>query len=161
MKISSSAVFSALITIALFVVIPQVLIRLLPSSVLTQFEASGLDLQSFVIQSSILGIVIAAITLSKGIVKKTSITYLILDVVANTVALAFLLIVVGIGNVGNLGLTSFNIKQENASVNIILNLQIFIWITIGLVTLRVINSIVEFGEARAETGKMMDKIPKF
>jgi hypothetical protein len=118
---------------------------------LSQLESAGFSLQSFATQMAMLGFVIASVTLVKGIVERTSITYLILDVVENIVALIFTFFVIGIGNVGNLGLTDFSIVQGNLTANIALDIRVFLWVTIVIVGLRVVSSIVEFKEAKTET----------
>lgn len=98
-----------------------------------------------------LGFVVAAVTLVKGIVERTSIAYLILDIVENIVALIFTFFVIGVGNIGNLGLTSFNVVQGNLTANISLDIRFFLWVTMGIVGFRVVSSIVEFNEAKTET----------
>ena len=118
---------------------------------LNQLELAGFSLQSFVVQMAMLGFVVAAVTLVKGIVERTSIAYLILDIVENIVALIFTFFVIGVGNIGNLGLTSFNVVQGNLTANISLDIRFFLWVTMGIVGFRVVSSIVEFNEAKTET----------
>lgn len=150
MKVRQSAVVSAFATILILVVLPFVVLRLLPDEMLSQLESSGFSLQSFVVQMAMLGFIVAAITLVKGIFERTSITYLILDVLENIVSLIFTFFIIGVGNIGNLGFTSFRIVQGNLTANIILDIRFFLWVAMVVVGLRVVSSIVEFNEEKTE-----------
>jgi hypothetical protein len=154
MHLEKGAVFSSIIVFFLLVVAPIVAIMYMPPALSTQLEASGLNFRSFITQTIILGLLIAFITLGKGIVDKASLIHLILDIAGNTVSLVFALLVIGIGNISNLGLASFKIQQSKVILNINLDLRIFLILSICVVVLNVIRSIFEFNEAKkiAKTG---------
>jgi hypothetical protein len=110
----------------------------------------GFDVQGLATETAILGLVISAIALAKAIVENTSIAYLILDVSSNIIFLAFTLLVVGVGNIGNLGYSSFSLKQGKLTTEIMLDLRVFIYLTMGVVAVSVLQSVARFREARAE-----------
>jgi hypothetical protein len=151
LKVEKGAVFSSLIVILLLVVLPIVAIRYMPTELVTQLEAAGFNVNSFITQTVMLGLFVATITLLKGVIDKSSLIYLILDIAGNTVSLAFALLVIGIGNISSLGLTSFKIQQAKIILYISLDLRIFLWLSIGVVVLGVIRSILKFNEAKTET----------
>jgi len=143
-------VAGALMTFIVLVALPLAAIRLLPGQTLNQFSDMGLDVQGLATETAILGLVISAIALAKAIVENTSIAYLILDVSSNIIFLAFTLLVVGVGNIGNLGYSSFSLKQGKLTTEIMLDLRVFIYLTMGVVAVSVLQSVARFREARAE-----------
>jgi hypothetical protein len=150
MDVRWGEVTGALLTLLIMVALPLVAINYLPAQILEQLSATGLDVRSLAMQTAMLGLVVSAIALAKAVVATTSITYLILDVSVNVFTLAFALLIVGVGNIGSLGLSSFSLKQGKVATDIAIDLRIFIYLTIGAVTLSVLQSIVRFREARAE-----------
>ena len=150
MKIRWGEGAGALVTCLVLVALPLAAIRLLPAQTLDQLSATGLDVQGLATQTAMLGLVVSAIALAKAIVDRTSIAYLILDVSSNIVSLAFALLVVGVGNIGSLGYSSFNLKQGKVTTEIVLDLRVFIYLTLGVVAVSVLQSIAKFREARAE-----------
>jgi hypothetical protein len=144
---------SALLTFLILVVLPLAAIRLIPLQTLDQLAATGLDVQSLATQTALLGLVVSAISLAKAITASTSIAYLILDVSSNLVSLVFALLIVGVGNIGSLGYSSFKLTQEKVTTEILLDLRVFIWLTIGVVALNVLQALVKFREASAEEEK--------
>lgn len=150
MAVRWGEVAGALMTFIVLVALPLAAIRLLPGQTLTQFSDMGFDVQGLAIETAILGLVISAIAFAKAIVGKTSIAYLILDVSSNIIFLAFTLLVVGVGNIGNLGYSSFSLKQGKLTTEIMLDLRVFIYLTIGVVAVSVLQSVARFREARAE-----------
>jgi hypothetical protein len=143
-------VAGALMTFIVLVALPLAAIRLLPEQTLNQFSDMGFDVQGLATETAILGLVISAIALAKAIVENTSIAYLILDVSSNIIFLAFTLLVVGVGNIGNLGYSSFSLKQGKLTTEIMLDLRVFIYLTMGVVAVSVLQSVARFREARAE-----------
>lgn len=150
MEVRWGEVAGALLTFIVLVALPLAAINYLPAQTLEQLSATGLDIQSLATQTAMLGLVVSAIALAKAVVATTSIAYLLLDVSGNVVTLAFALLIVGVGSIGSLGLSSFSLKQGKVATEIALDLRIFIYLTVGAVALSVIQSIVRFREARAE-----------
>ena len=150
MTIRWGEVAGAFLTLIVLVALPLAAINYLPARTLEQLSASGIDLPSLAMQTAILGIILSAIALAKAVVPTKSVTYLILDISINVVTLAFALLVVGVGNIGSLGLSGFSLKQGKTTTEITIDLRIFIYLTLGAVTLSVIQSIVRFREARIE-----------
>lgn len=150
MAVRWGEVAGALMTFIVLVALPLAAIRLLPEQTLNQFSDMGFDVQGLATETAILGLVISAIALAKAIVENTSIAYLILDVSSNIIFLAFTLLVVGVGNIGNLGYSSFSLKQGKLTTEIMLDLRVFIYLTMGVVAVSVLQSVARFREARAE-----------
>jgi uncharacterized membrane protein YuzA (DUF378 family) len=63
----------------------------------------------------------------------------------------FALLIVGAGNIGSLGYSSLNLSEGKQTAEITLDLRAFIYISLGTVALRILQSVVRFREARAET----------
>ncbi len=150
MAVRWGEVAGALFTFLLLVALPLAAIRLLPAQTLDQLTATGLDIPSLATQAALLGLVISAIALAKAITERTSIAYLILDISSNLVSLAFALLIVGVGNIGSLGYSSFKFTQGKVTTEILLDLRVFIWLTVGVVALSVLQAVAKFREARAE-----------
>ena len=150
MAVRWGEVAGALVTFLVLVALPLGAIQFIPSATVSQLEATGLNLQSLVTQTAMLGLVVSALALVKALVARTSITYLIVDISSNIVSLAFALLVVGVGNVGNLGYSSFSLKQTKLTTEILLDLRVFIWLTVAVIGLSVLQSIARYREAKRE-----------
>jgi hypothetical protein len=146
-------VAGALFTFVVLVVLPLGGIRFLPTQILDKLSATGLNIQNLATETAVLGLVISAIALAKAIAAKTSVYYLVLDISSNIVSLAFALLVVGVGNVSSLGYSSFKLTQGKLTTEIVLDLRVFIWITVGVVALSVFQSVANFREAKEEAGQ--------
>lgn len=143
-------VAGALFTFLVLVALPLATIRFLPVQTLDQLSAMGLDVPGLATQTALLGLIISAIALVKAIIMRTSIAYLILDISSNVVSLAFALLVVGVGNIGSLGYSNFRFTQGKVTTEILLDLRFFIWLTVGVVALSVLQSVAKFREDRGE-----------
>lgn len=146
----SSAVIKAVLAFLVFVVLPLAGLRYLPKGLQDQLQSSGFDTQSFAIETATIGIVVTVITLIKGIIDPTSVTYLIVSLVSSGLSLIFTLIILGIGSISNLGLTSFNVVTNQVETYIKLDLRVFIWIMIGVVFFQMAQTYFEWQEAKAE-----------
>jgi hypothetical protein len=145
-----SEVAGALLTFLVLVALPLAAIRLIPAQTLDQLTATGLDIPSLATQTALFGLVISAIALVKAMIARTSIAYFLLDVSSNLVSLVFALLIVGMGNIGSLGYSSFKFTQGKVTTEILMDLRVFIWLTVGVVSLSVLQSVAKFREARAE-----------
>ena len=149
----------ALLSFIVFVAFPLIAIRFIPAQTLNHFTSAGFDVQSLLTQLALYGLVISTIALAKVFTKKTSLTYLILDVSSNLVSLIFALLIIGVGNIGSLGLSNFRIVQGKVTAEILLDLRVFIWLTLGVVTISVLQSIAKFREAKAEENTINQSNP--
>ena len=149
MKIRWGEAAGALVTLTVFIALPVAALRYLPPETLIQLEKTGLDIKGFVNQMVIMGLILTALTLGKALAAKFSVEYLILDVSLIVASIAFTLLIVGAGNIGSLGYTSFNLNEGNLAMEITLDLRAFIYISLGIVALRILQSVLSFREARA------------
>jgi hypothetical protein len=151
MKIRWGEATGALLTLIAFVALPLAAQRYLPPQTLLQLEETGLDTQGFVNQMVMLGLVFTALTVGRALAAKSSVEYLILDVSSIVAGLVFTLLIVGAGDIGSLGYSSLSLSEGKQATEITLDLRAFIYISLGTVALRILQSVVRFREARAET----------
>lgn len=144
------SVISALITLIIFVGVPYMLPQYLPPNITDMASEAGIDLPSFLNQIMVLGGVTAAITLVKGFVDKTGGIYLLASIAQNVSALAFTVVFLGIGNYASLGLTEYTMAMDGAVSHITMDLRVFIYLTVGVVCLRIVQSYFEWNEAKVE-----------
>jgi hypothetical protein len=153
MNVRWGEVAGALFTFLILVALPLAAVNYLPAQTLEQLSATGLNIQSLATEMAMLGLVVSAIALAKAVADRTSVAYLLLDISSNIISLVFALLVVGVGNIASLGLSSFSLQQGKVTTEIILDLRIFIYITICVVTFSVLQSIAKFREARSEANQ--------
>ena len=146
----SSTVIKAIFAFLVFVVLPLAGVRYLPKELQDQLQSTGFDTQSFAIETATIGIVVTVIILIKGIVDPTSVTYLIVSLVSSGLSLIFTLIVLGVGSISNLGMTSFKVVANQMETYIKLDLRIFIWIMMGVVLFQMAQAYFEWHEAKTE-----------
>ncbi len=151
MAIRWGEIAGALLTFLVFVALPLVAINNLPIQIIDQLSSTGLDIRAIATEMAMLGLVVSAMALVKSMISSTSITYLVLDVSLNAVTVAFALLVIGAGNIGSFGLSTFSLKQGKVAAEITIDLRIFIWLTLGTVILSIVQSVARFREARAKS----------
>jgi hypothetical protein len=145
-----NAVISTIITLILFVGIPYILPSYIPPYLIAQIEQSGFDLASFIDQIMIIGALTATMTLVGGLVSPTSLIALLIKVAQAGFSLVLIAIFLGVGNIMNLGLAQFDVAMEGVQSNIILDLRVFVYVSIGTILLKVLQVYLEWKEARAE-----------
>ena len=145
----TSAIVKAMITLILLVGVPYMLPAYIPEDVAQLMAESGFELQGFLNQIMLIGVVTVALTLVKGFVGKASTISLVISVAQNLASLVFTVVLLGIGNVASLGLTSFTVAVENTTSYVVMDLRAFIYFTVLIVGLRVAEAYLEWGEARA------------
>jgi len=142
------AVAAALITLILFVGVPYVLPSIIPADIAELLAQSGVDIQEVIKQIMILGAFTAALTLVKGFIGKASRVSLLISVALNVASLVFMVALLGVGDLGSLGLTSFTVTAEGTTSHIVMDLRAFIYFTVIIVGLRVVESYMEWSDAR-------------
>ena len=90
------------------------------------------------------------IILIKGIVDPSSVTYLLVSLISSGLSLIFTLIVLGVGSISNLGLTSFKVVANQIETYIKLDLRVFIWIMMGVVLFQMAQAYFEWQEFKTE-----------
>ena len=149
----TSAILSALFTLAIFVGLPMGVLYLLPADLTAQLSQVGFSVQGLLNQTVIIGVVIAAITIVKGFIDDKTITYLLLSLASNSITLLFTFIVLGLGNVGSMGLTTVNLNIQNAETTVVMDMRLLLQVAVLTVVLRMIQAVFEWREARAEAAQ--------
>ncbi len=144
------AVFSAAITLILFVGIPYYLPSYIPADLAAQIEQSGFSIASFTNQIMIIGAVTAGFTLVGGFVDPKSVIALIVKIAQAGSSLIFLVLLLGAGNIASLGYTEFEIAMQGATTSIAMDLRVFVYISIATILLKVVQVYLEWNEARIE-----------
>jgi hypothetical protein len=152
-KVRRKEVAGAVFTFLVLVALPIVCINYVPTQTIDQLYSTGLDIRGLVTQTAMLGLVVSAMALAKAIADKASPTYLILDIISNMISLVFALLVVGVGNIANLGHSSFSLVQGKVTTEIVLDLRVFIYFTVAIVAFSVMQSVAKYREARAEANQ--------
>lgn len=144
----TSAVISAVMYLIVFVVLPLYAPSLVPIELEGILAASGFDLAAFTQQISMIGGVVAVVTLVKGFVEPSSPLYLAASLASSLVMLVFTLITLSLGDISGLGFTTVNMTIEGGVNTVVLDMRFFVQIAALTVGLQVINSILDFIEAR-------------
>lgn len=142
------AVVGALLTLILFVVIPYTITPYIPPYISQLIAQSELDLQGLLNQIMIIGVVSAALTLVKGFLSEASMVSLIVSVAQNVASLVFTAMLLGIGDIGSLGVAYFTFKVDSTTSHVAMNLRVFIVVVMLIVGLRVVEAYLVWDEAR-------------
>jgi len=153
MSRKTGAVISAVITLAIFVVLPLYLPDLLPPDMMLMVSNMGFDLEGLLSQIATIGVVMALITLLKGFVERTSVAYLILSAGSSIVTLMIIIQSVGLGDMQNMGVTTISLEVEGGVNTAVIDMRLFVQLAIALVALQILQSILEFRDARVEEGR--------
>ena len=153
MSRKTGAVISAVITLAIFVVLPLYLPDLLPPDMMLMVSNMGFDLEGLLSQIATIGVVMALITLLKGFVERTSVAYLILSAGSSIVTLMIIIQSVGLGDMQSMGVTTISLEVEGGVNTAVIDMRLFVQLAIALVALQILQSILEFRDARVEEGR--------
>ena len=153
MSRKTGAVISAVITLAIFVVLPLYLPDLLPPDMMLMVSNMGFDLEGLLGQIATIGVIMALITLLKGFVERTSVAYLILSAGSSIVTLMIIIQSVGLGDMQNMGVTTISLEVEGGVNTAVIDMRLFVQLAIALVALQILQSILEFRDARVEEGR--------
>jgi len=153
MSRKTGAVISAVITLAIFVVLPLYLPDLLPPDMMLMVSDMGFDLEGLLSQIATIGVVMALITLLKGFVERTSVAYLILSAGSSIVTLMIIIQSVGLGDMQSMGVTTISLEVEGGVNTAVIDMRLFVQLAIALVALQILQSILEFRDARVEEGR--------
>jgi len=149
----SNAILSALFTLVVFVGLPVGVICLLPADIAAQIGQLGFNVSSLLDQTIVIGVVVAAIIVLKGFVDEKSVGHLLLNLASNGITLLFTFIVLGLGNIGGMGLTTVNLSMENAEIMVMMDMRLLLQIAVLIVVLKVIQVVLEWREVRAEAAQ--------
>ena len=150
MSNKTGAIISAAITLVLFVGIPYLLPDYIPSDLAAQIEQSGFNLADFTNQVMMIGVVTAAFTLIGGFVNPTSVIALLVKIAQAGFSLVLIVVFLGAGNIASLGYTTFDVAMEGVQNSIVMDLRVFVYISIAAILLKIIHVYLEWNEARIE-----------
>jgi hypothetical protein len=144
------ALISAAITLILFVGVPYLLPSYITPELAEFLVESGINIDVVVSQIIVIGLIAAALTLLKGFVSPIGITYLFVAVAQNVFTLVFAVILLGVGNIAALGITEFTLPMQQVTNTIRMDLRVFIYLTFLTVGLKVLQTYLEWSEARKD-----------
>jgi len=144
------AIISTAITLILFVGIPYMAPTMIPEELLAQVEASGFNLSEVINQIMIIGAFTAALTLIGGFVDQTSVVSLLVKLAQTGTSLLFVLLLLGAGNLSSLGYVQFEVDLGEVTSSVAMDLSAFVYISVGVILLKVIQIFLEWREARIE-----------
>ena len=157
-KRTQNSIISAIFTLLIFVGLPFVLQRYIPTNFVLLLEQMGLDLQRIINQIMLIGVLAAVISLTKGFISETSILFLIISISRKILTIFIMIILLGAGNLTSLGLTTLNLEIENSKHTITLNYQLFLYITFLLVFLKVFQSYYDWSKMKKENNVHMSDV---
>ncbi len=149
----TSAIISAAITLIIFTVLPLYAPSLIPPEYVDMVAEFGIDIVQFTSEIAMIGGVITVLTLVKGFVEPSSVLYLLASIAMSGVTLFFTVVTVSLGRLdelANLGLTTITMEVQGTLNTMTLDFQVFIWITVATVTLKIIEAFLEFSDARKQ-----------
>jgi len=148
--VKAGAVVSAVLTLVLLTVVPLMAPSIIPPEMAEVISRTGFNLTGFLNQIAVIGVVSAALTLGKGLASERSPIYLLLSVASSGATLLFMLTTLSLGDTGNLGVTSISVDLGEVTSSITIDMSLFVEIAAISIVLKVIHSILEFREARAQ-----------
>ncbi|MCW3978137.1 MAG: hypothetical protein NWF12_00190, partial [Candidatus Bathyarchaeota archaeon] len=143
----------------IFTVLPLYAPSQIPPEFTELLAEAGISLTGFLNQIAMIGVVIAALTLAKGFVEVSSPVYLLASIGSSVVMLAFTVITLSFGDLGNLGVTTVAMDIEGAVNTAVVDLRFFLQLATLSVGLQIIHSFLEFTEARKEMGPAAPEHP--
>ena len=149
----TSAIISAAITLIIFTVLPLYAPSLIPPEYIDMVSELGIDIIQFANEIAMIGGVIAVLTLVKGFVQPSSVFYLLASVALSGVTLFFTIVTVSLGrfeDLANLGMTTITLEVPGALNTMTLDFRLFVWITAATVALKIVESFLEYADARKQ-----------
>lgn len=159
MRIRAGAIASAVITLAIFTVLPLALPVLLPPVLIDAISLMGFKLSSLLNEVAIMGVGLSAIALASGLVEKTSPAYPVFSAVSNVGWLIFSLLIIGLGQIGTLGITKLSFEVPGGVNTVVFDMQLFVYIAVTAVGLKITHSVLEFLAARSTARARIEERP--
>lgn len=144
------AVLDAILTLVTSALIPLMLPGMLPPDVMEAASYLPFKLTGLMNEIALIGVVMAALALSKGFVDEASPVHLGISTISKVLWLVLIFVVMGLGRIGNPGVTTFTMEMEGAVSTVVLDFRVFIYLTILTVLLKIAHSFLLFREARLE-----------
>lgn len=151
MRVKIRAVLSAILTFAVFVILPRVLPRLLPPELMAALSQMGFDLFDLLNETAFIGVALALLAAAKGAVEKASPLHPALTAASSAIWLVFSLMILGLGRIETYGVTEFSFEIDGGLNTVLLDMRLFVYIAVVSVGLKIVHSLLEFLDARAAT----------
>ena len=149
----TSALFSAIVSLLVFSIIPLYAPNILPLEVLDPLVEAGFDLVGFTYQIASLGVLASILTVIKGFSEESSYAYLGSSLASNGVTIYFTLTTLTLGDVSSLGVSEITMNIQGGSNTMILDMGIFVWFAMLTLGLQVLLNIFTFLDARKNSSK--------
>lgn len=148
MRRQIAAVVSGITVFTTFVLLPVLVLRYLPPDILQTIRSSGIQVQSNINHLVVIGVFLTLVTILKGFVEIGSLAYLVSGVISSGMTLLVTIIFLGWGKIHSLGMPSFTTRVEGATINVSMDMRVFIYVAFIVTILRVVKTILEWNEAR-------------
>jgi hypothetical protein len=93
-------------------------------------EQRGFELNNFTEQIMIIGLIMAVLTIFRGFSNPPSIITLFLNIKYTGFSLVLIVVFLGTGNIMSLGLTELEVAVEGVQSSLIMDLRVFVYISI-------------------------------
>lgn len=157
MSKKGGAIVSATITLIIFTVLPLYLPSLIPPQFESMISEVGIDLESFTSQIATMGVIIAGITLVKGFMEKSSIGYLLMSIGSSVITLFIIMDSISLGDPESLGIATISMEISGGVNTAIIDMRLFVQLAVVGVVLQIVQSILDFRDARKEIKKPISK----
>jgi len=81
------------------------------------------------------------------------VAYLLLNLASNGITLLFTFVVLGLGSIGSMGLTTVNLSMGNTEITVTTDMRLLLQIAVLLVALKMVQVVLEWREVRAEAAQ--------
>ena len=149
----NSALFSALVSLLTFAIIPLYAPSQLPIELFDPLIEAGFDIESFTYQIAAIGVLSSILTVIKGFADEDSYTYLFTALTGNGVSLYFTLATLTLGDINSLGVSTITMDIGGGSNTLTLDMSIFVWFAILTLVLQVLLNVLTFVDSRKSSSK--------
>lgn len=153
MNRKNRALFSALISLIIFTIIPLYASNKLPIELFDPMVNVEFDIESFMYQIAAIGVLSSIISLIKGFADETSFTYLFTALIGNGLSLYFIISTLTLGDITSLGVSSIRMNITGGSNILKLDMSVFIWFAVFTLGLQILLNIITFMDSRKNNSK--------
>jgi hypothetical protein len=133
-----------LLTFIIFTASPLLILQIIPLEILTLLALEGFNLPDLLTNFALLGLPISIFTLLKGFTEETSIAHLLIVLSSHIFWLVITFFAFGLGSIETLGITVISSKISGISNTIMIDLRLFVYLSIVTTLLKMGHSIMTY-----------------